>query len=38
MRQRKAPVRRPVTDRVDEGGETIANATGHSSDCMLKQV
>ncbi|MDK6077901.1 tyrosine-type recombinase/integrase [Massilia varians] len=27
-----------VTDRVDEGDETITNATGHSSDRMVKQV
>lgn len=27
-----------VTDRVDEGDETITNATGHSSDRMVRQV
>jgi integrase len=27
-----------VTDRVDEGDETITDATGHSSDRMAKQV
>jgi integrase len=27
-----------VTDRVDEGDETITNATGHTSDRMVKQV
>lgn len=27
-----------VTDRVDDGDETITNATGHSSDRMVKQV
>lgn len=27
-----------VMDRVDEGDETITNATGHSSDRMVKQV
>lgn len=27
-----------VTDRVEEGDETITNATGHSSDRMVRQV
>lgn len=27
-----------VTDRVDEGDATITNATGHSSDRMVRQV
>jgi integrase len=27
-----------VTDRVEDGDETITNATGHSSDRMVKQV
>jgi integrase len=27
-----------VTDRVDEGDKDITNATGHSSDRMVKQV
>jgi len=27
-----------VTDRMDEGDETITNATGHSSDRMVRQV
>lgn len=27
-----------VTDRVDQGDETITNATGHSSDRMVRQV
>jgi hypothetical protein len=27
-----------VTDWVDEGDETITNATGHSSDRMVRQV
>lgn len=27
-----------VTDRVDDGDETITNATGHTSDRMVKQV
>jgi len=27
-----------VTDRVDDGDETITNATGHSSDRMVRQV
>ena len=27
-----------VTDRVDEGNESITNATGHSSDRMVKEV
>lgn len=27
-----------VTDRVDEGDESITNATGHSSDRMVRQV
>lgn len=27
-----------VTDRVDDGDESITNATGHSSDRMVKQV
>jgi integrase len=27
-----------VTDRVDEGDENITNATGHSSDRMVRQV
>lgn len=27
-----------VTDRVDVGDETITNATGHTSDRMVKQV
>jgi len=27
-----------VTDRVDEGDETITNATGHSSDRMVRQL
>jgi integrase len=27
-----------VTDRVDEGDVTITNATGHSSDRMVRQV
>lgn len=27
-----------VTDRVEEGDNTITNATGHSSDRMVRQV
>jgi hypothetical protein len=27
-----------VTDRMDEGDDAITNATGHSSERMVKQV